>query len=84
MVRLLMLIVRADTDGLDAVQTERFLAMHLGEFALPVEQKPLGRHKTAIWRMRRILGLETGRQWQRTGERTGRLGSKSAIEDLLP
>jgi hypothetical protein len=83
-IRELMLIVRADADDLNPEQTERFLAMHLSEFALPVEQEPLGRRRTTIWRMRWFLGLETGRAWQRTGKRTGRLGSKQALLEVRP
>jgi len=84
LVRLEMLVIRADTEGLNAEQTAAFLRMHRAEFALPVEQEPLGFAGAAVWRIRVHLRLTSGRQWKATGKRTGRRNTKAALMAARP
>ncbi len=81
-VRLEMLVIRAETEGLDVEQTNSFLRMHRAEFALAAGQQPLGISAQSIWRLRVHLQLVSGRQ--RAGHGVGRRDSKSALLEVRP
>ena len=83
-VRLMLLLIRADTDGLDDEQTAAFLRMHRGDFALPPGMRPIGYKRATVWRLRVHLGLVSGHQHWATGKRTGRRDTKATLVEAAP
>ena len=80
MVRLELLVIRAECDRLNEEETEALLRAHRHEYALSGNRSPLGVERASLWRLRVHLGLVTGRQWEATGKRTGRRDTKAKLE----